>query len=588
MRKGRTLGKTLGIAALGAALLAACNDGGGGTSANNSTAEGSLVYNPPFRIASLTAAALTSQLSASVSGQQLLSLAGAPKCGVDFHLIEYTTVGGAGEATTASGALMVPTGGTGCSGKRPMVEYAHGTATTSGYNIADITATTNEAWSESVLIAAMYAAQGFIVVAPNYVGYDQADVATLNYHPYLNATQNAHDMMDALAAARSALSGGLAGASDNGQLLLTGYSEGGYVAMATHKAMQAAGLPVTAAAPMSGPYATEALGDAIVFGNVDLGSTVFLPLITESYQKTYGNIYAQTSDVYEAAYATGIDSLLPSAQSIGTIFTTGKLPQTALFSSTPTGLAPLDALTTAAQANPLFALGFGSSNLIKNSVRIAYAADVFAHPDGADAGTLAAGVPLATNTAYPLRVALGKNDMRSWTPNGTTPIALCGGRNDPTVFYPVNTSTMLAYWQPLVGTLVTEVDTDPVTPSQTFPAGLASEVAFLAATAAGTAIAGGATDPTVISNAALGAVITAPAFSANFSGTTPITPQGILILGAAGVAAQVVAADVAAASTATLGVDINNAVVQQYHGTLVPPACTYYARSFYKFVGQIQ
>lgn len=583
------IGKTLGLAALGAVLLVACNDGGGGTSANPSTAEGTLAYNPPFRIASLTAAALTAQLGASASGQQLLSLAGTPKCGVDFHLIQYTTVGGAGEATNASGALMIPTGGTGCGGKRPIVEYAHGTATTSSYNIADITATTNEAWSESVLIAAMFAAQGFIVVAPNYVGYDQADVATLSYHPYLNGTQNAHDMMDALSAARSALASGLGGASDNGQLLLTGYSEGGYVAMAAHKAMQAAGMTVTAAAPMSGPYATEALGDAIVFGNVDLGSTVFLPLITESYQKAYGNIYTQTSDIYETTYAVGIDSLLPNARSISDIFTLGRLPQTALFSSTPTGLGPLDTASTVAQANPLFALGFGTSNLIKNSVRIAYATDVFTHPDGGDAATPAAGVPLAQNVAYPLRAALNKNDMRSWTPNGATPIALCGGQNDPTVFYPVNTSVMLAYWAPLVGAgLVSEVDADPVAPSVQFPAGLATEVATIATTAALTAIGGGATDPTVISNDALGAVITAPAFSAYFTGTTPNSPQGILIAGAAGVAAQVVAADVAAANTANLGTDIGNAIVQNYHGTLVPPACTYYARAFYKIVGNIQ
>ena len=34
------------------------------------------------------------------------------------------------------------------------------------------------------MIAAMYAAQGFIVVAPNYAGYD---ISTLGYHPYLNA-----------------------------------------------------------------------------------------------------------------------------------------------------------------------------------------------------------------------------------------------------------------------------------------------------------------------------------------------------------------------------------------------------------------
>jgi hypothetical protein len=48
----------------------------------------------------------------------------------------------------------------------------------------------------------MFAAEGYIVVAPNYVGYD---TSTLGYHPYLNADQQSKDMIDALTAARSAL-----------------------------------------------------------------------------------------------------------------------------------------------------------------------------------------------------------------------------------------------------------------------------------------------------------------------------------------------------------------------------------------------
>ena len=56
--------------------------------------------------------------------------------------------------------------------------------------------------TEGALIAAMFAAQGYIVVAPNYAGYD---TSTLAYHPYLNADQQSKDMMDALTAARTAL-----------------------------------------------------------------------------------------------------------------------------------------------------------------------------------------------------------------------------------------------------------------------------------------------------------------------------------------------------------------------------------------------
>ena len=223
-------------------------------------------------------------------------MAGAPTCGVDFYYIQYNTVDGTGEPTTASGALMVPTGSAApCSGGRPIVLYAHGTTTDRSLNIADITNPSN---TEGALIAAMFAAQGYIVVAPNYAGYD---TSTLTYHPYLNADQQSKDMIDALTAARTALPHTLTtSTTDGGKLFITGYSQGGYVAMATHRAMQAAGMTVTASAPMSGPYALEAFGDAVFYGQVNIGSTVFTPLLVTSYQKAYGNIYKNLTDIYEA------------------------------------------------------------------------------------------------------------------------------------------------------------------------------------------------------------------------------------------------------------------------------------------------
>jgi hypothetical protein len=77
---------------------------------SSSTAHGTLAENPPFRIASLNASAFAANLAASTAGAQLLQVTGAPVCGVDFYYIEFWTVGGDGETTESSGALMVPTG----------------------------------------------------------------------------------------------------------------------------------------------------------------------------------------------------------------------------------------------------------------------------------------------------------------------------------------------------------------------------------------------------------------------------------------------------------------------------------------------
>ena len=450
---------------VGALALAAAGCGTDSTTASTGTgtARGSLLHDPPLRIASLDATTFDAELGASTSGAQLLQVAGTPTCGVDFYYIEYNTVGGKGEATTASGALMVPTGSAAqCSGARPIVLYAHGTATDRAANIADITNTGN---TEGALIAAMFAAHGYIVVAPNYAGYDSS---TLSYHPYLNADQQSKDMIDALTAARTALPHTqTASITDGGKLFITGYSQGGYVAMATHRAMQAAGMTVTASAPMSGPYALEAFGDAVFYGQVNIGSTIFTPLLVTSYQQAYGNIYHELTDVYEAAYAPKMANVLPSNTPIDTLFQNGTLPRTALFNSTPpvSGNATLDA-ELEVPANPVFASGFGTANLVTNAMRLAYVLDAVASPDGA-VPTPTAGVAVAANPQNTLRQAFKTNDLRNWIPQ--RPLLMCGGDQDPTVFFGVNTLVMQQYWAALPNGAITVVDLNAAVTGPTDP-----------------------------------------------------------------------------------------------------------------------
>jgi acetyl esterase/lipase len=484
---------------LGALLLSACGSSSPTSAVGTSTAHGTLAENPPFRIASLNAATFQADLAGTGSGARLLQITGNPSCGVDFYYVKFWTVGGAGETTQSSGAMMVPTGGAPtCSGPRPIVLYAHGTSVDKTLNIADITNTSN---TEGALIAAMFAAQGYIVVAPNYAGYD---ISTLGYHPFLNAEQQSGEMIDMWTAVRAALPKTMSAAtSDSGKLFITGYSEGGHVAMATQRALQAVGVTVAGAAPMSGPYALEAFGDALVFGNVNLGSTVFTPLISTSYQKAYNNLYTGPTDLYSATYASGIETLLPSATPLNTIFTSGLLPQTALFnSSTPVVTIPgnpgLSAQLTALLSvpgspgyplpptpqTPLFAAGFGSPYLINNSYRVSYALDAASNPDGAIPPGRA-GVPLAAAAPMqPLRLAFYKNDLRNgaWAPN--SPTLLCGGDADPTVFFPVNTGTMAVFWSRLVQAgLITVLDVNgtPGGPFAALQTGFqASQAALLA------------------------------------------------------------------------------------------------------------
>lgn len=434
-------------------LMVAC---GGGSSTGGSpgvlgttTTPGSLEYpgSPPIATVALTADQFKANVASTTAGASLYGLAATVTgsatlpCGVEVHHMDFYTTGAAGENVLSSAALMLPVGTSAlCTGKRPVVLYAHGTSVSQSYDLAALVDTSgsapNPAKTEATLIATLYASNGYIVVAPNYAGY--AD-STLSYHPYLNASQQSSEMTDALTAARSALP--LIGSTlqDSGALLVTGYSQGGHVAMATVRHLEALGKQVTASTPMSGPYAMGAFSDVIFSGTVDIGATLFLPLLTTSYQHAYGNLYNATTDIYAAQYATGIDTLLPSTlYDETTLFTQGKLPQTALFDSTPA--APYNTLLPPITSG---AFGFGTSYLMLDSARAQYLADAEAQPDPVlqtpPTGILPPSTTSATGRST-MRIAAIRNDLRSqdggatgfWFPH--SPMLMCAGGLDPTVF----------------------------------------------------------------------------------------------------------------------------------------------------------
>jgi alpha-beta hydrolase superfamily lysophospholipase len=429
-----------------AATAALCACGGGGDDGGDESGQpatpptrGTLIEPPPARLLSISAAELNALLTATAEGRLLTQFVESPRCGVDVHQLRYNTVDVQGSAITASGALMIPTGADAtCQGPRPVVSYAHGTQVERAFNIANLTDPDNV---EGLLIAVVFAARGYIVIAPNYAGFD---TSSLPQHPFLHADQQANDMADALAAGRSALPTSFAPTvADGGKLFITGYSQGGFVAMAAHRLLQQTGATVTASAPMSGPYALAAFGDAVFYGQVVRSAPLFVAYLSTGYERAYGDVYGAPTDMFEARYATGIDTLLPTSGSRSDLFAQGKLPSDQLFSSTPPdpAFAPYTPATTPADLAPIFARGFGPENLVTNAFRLAYLQDAQAQPDGGFP-TVTSGVP-ASAPANGLRRAFKANDLRTWTP--TAPVLLCAGNEDPTVLY-LNTDLMQRYW----------------------------------------------------------------------------------------------------------------------------------------------
>jgi pimeloyl-ACP methyl ester carboxylesterase len=374
-----------------AALLAAC--GGGGDDGNF---RGALI-DSPATVATLTAA----QIDASTATSGLQALAGKAKCDVRIQSLNFSTVGVNGEKTNSSGVLLVPAGA--CAAlSYPLVAYDRGTEVFKPRTLAS--ATDGETFS----MAAFFAAQGYAVVAPDYLGYAKS---AYSVHPYLVAESEAATTIDAIRAARNAA--GLQGIGLNGRVMLTGYSQGGHASAATHRAIERdipGEINVVAAAHLAGPYNLSGsfkLTDAIA------GYQFFVPLIVNAYQKTYGNVYSNVTQVYKAPYASYIESLLPSPTlTYTTLITSGQLP------AGPTPNQARDAL-----------------------FQPDYLADVRTNPNNG------------------LYIDAQRNDLLAWSPKART--LLCGGAGDPTVPPAVHMQVAQAGFSARGLTNVTSVDVDP-------------------------------------------------------------------------------------------------------------------------------
>ncbi len=369
-----------------AALLSAC----GGSDPVN----GSLI-DAPATLATLTKA----QLDAS----GLIALSGPAKCDVKLVSLNYVTPGAKGESSNASGVLLIPTG-SGCTTPAPLVAYAKGTDVQKPRTLA------NPLDSETGLLAAMYAGQGYAVVATDYLGFAKSNYS---YHPYLHADSEATSVIDSIRAARNAVSS--QGGSLNGKVMLTGYSQGGHASMAAHRAIEkslSSEINVVAGAHLAGPYN---LSGSMKIPDAIAGYQFFVPYLVTAWQKIYGNLYSNVSDAFKAPYADGIESLLPSATlNYTTLVTSGKLPG-------------INGETPNQARDALFQTSFSSDIL--------------------------------TNPNNPTFLAAKKNDLLDWSPKSQT--MLCSGSGDPTVPAAVHQSVMKAAFDAKGLTNVTSVDVHP-------------------------------------------------------------------------------------------------------------------------------
>ena len=377
-----------------ATLLAAC--GGDDTPAPTPDPRGTLVE-ASQNVATLTAA----QIDTNTATAGLQPISGKAKCDVRVVALNYKTVGAKAEATNASGVMLVPSGNAaGCTGNFPLVAYGKGTDMQKPRTLA------NPADGETFLLAAMYAAQGYAVVATDYLGYAKS---TYSFHPYLHADSEATSIIDSIRAARATATA--QNVTLSGKVMLTGYSQGGHSSMAAHRAIEkdlGTEINVVAGAHLAGPYN---LSGSLQSPVVIAGYQYFVPFIITSWQKIYGGLYGNVNQVFKAPYAANIENLLPSPTlNATTLITTGALP------------------------------GGGTPEQARDAL---FQADY---------------ITASRSVTHPLFLAGKKNDLLGWNPKART--LLCGGAGDPTVPPAVHQAPMKADFDSRGLTNVTSVDVD--------------------------------------------------------------------------------------------------------------------------------
>ena len=238
-------GWRLATAIVGLALCGAC---GGAAAQPPDAAPGGPGPSASAAAGRLQSANFLNRISAAEIGRAI-DVAGdkapaiVPRYDVANHRLTYLTLDGRGRLITASGLVSVPVKAPGA--PSPVIGYQHGTL------FKDADAPSNHAVAAEP--AVVMASVGYIVVAADYVGYGASAGAP---HPYLVAAPSAAAVIDLLTAASAWRRE--QGIADNGQLFLTGYSEGGYVSLAAHRAMQTGNSPhlesLVATVAGAGPY----------------------------------------------------------------------------------------------------------------------------------------------------------------------------------------------------------------------------------------------------------------------------------------------------------------------------------------------
>ena len=194
----------------------------------------------------------------------------------DIEVVEltYNTALESGDIVKASGTISFPKDKAGAS---PLLSYQHATI------FSDGSVPSNDPMFD--FTPAYAATAGFVVVAPDYIGYGASNNKT---HPFIQSVPTANSVLDLIRAAR--VFAAERGLMLNNQLFLAGYSEGAYASMAAHQQMETNypdEFTVTGSVIGSGPYDVRGTVDDMLLNPQRIESPATIGYMVHAYDRYY-------------------------------------------------------------------------------------------------------------------------------------------------------------------------------------------------------------------------------------------------------------------------------------------------------------
>lgn len=213
--------------------------------------------------------------------------------GATMYKLVYETVDGFGDSTIASGVFALPDSQNEAYG---IISWQHGTA------IQRDGVQSNNGFD---VLSRVVAASGFVYVAADYLGLGVSD----SVHPYILKYPSANAVIDLIRAVRNYYSEDFT-LSLNRQLMLIGYSEGGYATLAAQMVMEeemSDEFEITVSFPMAGPYDVSGIMVDVMLENTYYGEPFYMPYTLYSYIHYYG--IGDVEEYFVPDFAADVENL---------------------------------------------------------------------------------------------------------------------------------------------------------------------------------------------------------------------------------------------------------------------------------------